>query len=340
VAFRPIDADPPAEAIRRITFVPFLPNGNCVLIESPDRTHLPAGEVLAGEDYLLHTVLRVPLQTAGFRYQHFRPFGLDGDHLYAWIEGAPYTGNRPHTTVPLAECTAEEAAARLRESGQPVLAEAVTAAAASYRTLDEQTYYADNLRTLERSYLRGETAQEGSGFGGDAATWRQAREHITDGITAGGSFLDVGCANGLLIESVAAWCAERGLHIEPYGLDIAPGLVELARRRLPQWADRIWAGNAVDWSPPDGLRFDYVHLLLDCVPRQRTAGLIAHHLRATVRPATGRLLVSDYGAGVSPGARTAGETLRELGFGCDGESGGGARPGRPPAPTAWINARE
>jgi hypothetical protein len=162
VAFRLIDADPPAEAIRRITFVPFLPNGNCVLIQSPDRTHLPAGEVLAGEDYLLDTVLRVPLQTAGFRYQHFRPVGLDGDHLYAWIEGAP---------------------------------------------------------------------------------------------------------------------------------------------------------------------------------RQRTADLIAHHLRATVQPGTGRLLVSDYGAGLSPGARTAGETLRELGFGCDGESRGGARPGRPPAPTAWINAR-
>ena len=48
------------------------------------------------------------------------------------------------------------------------------------------------------------------------------------------------------MESIAAWCAERGLTIQPYGIDLAPGLVELARRRLPHWADRIWLGNAID----------------------------------------------------------------------------------------------
>ena len=35
------------------------------------------------------------------------------------------------------------------------------------------------------------------------------------------------------MESVAAWCAERGLAIEPHGVDISPALAELARRRLP-----------------------------------------------------------------------------------------------------------
>jgi hypothetical protein len=54
----------------------------------------------------------------------------------------------------------------------------------------------------------------------------------------------VGCANGLLMESVAAWCAERGLAVEPYGVDISPALAELARRRLPRWDGRIWTGNA------------------------------------------------------------------------------------------------
>jgi 2-polyprenyl-3-methyl-5-hydroxy-6-metoxy-1,4-benzoquinol methylase len=74
-----------------------------------------------------------------------------------------------------------------------------------------------------------------------------ARLHITEGVSGDGTFLDVGCANGLLMESVTRWCAERGLRIEPYGLDLAPGLVALARQRLPQWAGRIWAGNAIDW---------------------------------------------------------------------------------------------
>ncbi len=37
--------------------------------------------------------------------QRFHPFGLDGDHLYAWIEGGPYSGDRPHRSVPLSFCS-------------------------------------------------------------------------------------------------------------------------------------------------------------------------------------------------------------------------------------------
>src|SRR5215472_11825041 len=55
----------------------------------------------------------------------------------------------------------------------------------------------------------------------------------------------------------------------------------MARRRLPQWADRIWLGNAIEWVPPPGLRFDYVDLLLDCVPRRRRPDLIRPHLAST-----------------------------------------------------------
>jgi len=334
----PIGADPPADQVRRITFVPFLADGRCVLIEEPGGPALPTGEVRDGEDYLFDTVLRIPLETAGFRYQRFHPFGLDRDHLYAWIEGAPYTGGRAHRPVALSFCSAEEAAERLRAQGSPTLAAAVRSAAESYRTLDEQAFYADNRRTLEPAYLRGATPEQGSGFGGDAGEWRQARWHITEGIAGDGTFLDVGCANGLLMESVAVWCAERGLAVEPYGVDISSALAELARRRLPRWAGRIWAGNAVDWRPPGGLRFDYVHILLDCVPRARRADLVRHHLACTVRPGTGRLLVSDYAADPAAGHPAAAETLRSLGFRCDGQTSGGDRPGRSPAPTAWLIA--
>lgn len=334
--FTPIRSDPPAGQVRRITLVPFLPDGRCVLVEGQGGPALPSGEVRDGEDYLIDTVLRVPLETAGFRYQRFRPFGINGDHLYGWIEGAPYPGERPHADVELTAASAEDAAVRLREAGRPDLAALVGAAARSYRTLDDQTYYSDSLRTLERAYLRGRTPQEGSGFGGDKRAWRRARHHISEGIGAG-TFLDVGCANGLLMESVVTWCAERGVLVDPYGLDLAPGVVELARRRLPQWADRIWAGNAIDWVPPDGLRFDYVHVLLDCVPTHRRGDLIRHHLTSTVRQG-GRLLVSDYGADPAPGGRlAAAQTLRALGFACSGQSTGDSRPGWPPAPTAWID---
>ncbi len=334
--FQLIKTDPPADRVRRITFVPFLADGRCVLIEDPGGPALPAGEVQDGEDYLLDTVLRIPLQAAGFRYQRFHPFGLDRDHLYAWIEGGPYTGGRPHRSAVLSFVPAEEAAERLRAHGEPVLAAAVRAAAESYRGVDEQSFYADSRRTLETAYLRGTTPQQGSGFGGGELDWQQARRHITEGIPGDGRFLDVGCANGLLMESVAAWCAERGLAVEPYGVDISPALTDLARRRLPQWADRIWTGNAVDWRPPAGLRFDYVHVLLDSVPRARRADLVRHHLAHTVRPGTGRLLVSDYAADPAVSHPPAAETLGSLGFRCAGQTSGGTLPGRPPSPTAWI----
>jgi 2-polyprenyl-3-methyl-5-hydroxy-6-metoxy-1,4-benzoquinol methylase len=320
-----------------VTFVPFLADGRCVLIERPDGPDLPAGRVLDDEDYLIDTVLRVPLHTAGFRYQHLHTFGLDGSHLYAWIEGAPYHGDRPHITVPLSFCTAEQASARLKAASQPLLAAAVLAAAASYRSLDDQAFYADNRRTLERSYLRGQTPRQGSGFGGSEQAWWQARHHITEAITARGTFLDVGCANGLLMESVASWCAERGLAVEPYGVDLAPGLVDLARRRLPHWAERIWLGNAIDWVPPQGLRFGYVHLQLDCVPTERRADLIRHHLAHTVQPG-GRVLISNWGPDPASGRRTAPQALSVLGFTGDGQTSGGQLPGRLPEPTAWINA--
>src|SRR5499426_279354 len=158
--FAPVRFDPPADGVRHITFVPFLADGSCALVvgpAGPRDLRLPSGEVRDGEDYLIETVLRIPLETAGFRYQRFRPFGLNGDHLYAWIEGAPYHGERPHAKPELVIQTAEDAAARLRQANRAELAAAVTAAARSYRAIDDETYYADSLRTLERSYLRSVT---------------------------------------------------------------------------------------------------------------------------------------------------------------------------------------
>ena len=131
------------------------------------------------------------------------------------------------------------------------------------------------------------------------------------------------------MESVAAWPSSRT--VSTYRLHFA----ELARRRLPRWvADRIWVGNAIDWLPPPACAFDYVHILLDSAPRARRAGLIRHHLDRTVRPGTGRLLVSDYAADRAAGHLDAAETLSSLGFRCAGQTSGSDLPGRPQARTA------
>jgi hypothetical protein len=46
--FQPVLTDPPVKLVRRITFVPFLTDGRCVLIDEPDGPALPSGEVLDG----------------------------------------------------------------------------------------------------------------------------------------------------------------------------------------------------------------------------------------------------------------------------------------------------
>ena len=253
-----------------------------------------------------------------------------------WCEGARYRGWRPHAAVPLEIGEPDAIAGRLRAAGSPDLAEIVEAATRSYRSIDAETFHADNLRILERAYLRAETAEGGSGFGGSPEDWRTAREPITDGVDADGSFLDIGCANGLLMESVHAWCGERGVAIEAYGLDIAPGLVRLARSRLPQWSDRIWLGDASNWVHAEGMRFDYAHSLIDAVPSRRRADLVRHLLDRVVRPA-GRLLVSHYIRSAEHD-RTAVEQLEDLGFDVVGHSTPRGDASHLPPQTAWVTA--
>ena len=160
---------------------------------------------------------------------------------------------------------------------------------------------------------------------------------ISDPIDRDGTFLDVGCANGHLMASVARWSAERGHRVEPYGIDISGLLVEVARAPLPHWADRIWAGTAPTWVPPEGRRFDFVHALLDCVPDHRRADLIDHLLDTRVA-AGGRLIVSHYVRGEHE--HSAGAILRHLGYEAAGTTRRPGRPGRAPGePSAWIAGR-
>ena len=74
---------------------------------------------------------------------------------------------------------------------------------------------------LETSYLKGVTPQEQSGFGRDAQDWERLRRGVVGPIHKAGTFLDIGCANGLLMESVDAWSREDGPGVEVFGLDIS-----------------------------------------------------------------------------------------------------------------------
>jgi SAM-dependent methyltransferase len=323
------------ERVRRMTFVPFLHDGRCALIPAGDGLALPSGEVLTGEDPALDTGLRVPLVTAGFRRQGLHLFAVSGDHAFVWCEGDDgYRGDRPHAQVELWKGPAAAAARRLRAAGDEPAAALVEAADRARRALGEEGFYRDSQWLMETSYLRAGTPRGGSGFGGTAAAWRAHRGHLCQAVDRDGSFLDVGCANGHLLESMVAWCAEGGVRLEPYGVDLSAGLVAEARRRLPRWADRLWVGNALDWTAPGGRRFDYVHILLDLVPGARLGQLVRHQLDHLVAPG-GRLLVSSY-VPVGDRSRHADAVLARLGFPVDGRTAPGEAGGRDHPPSAWI----
>ncbi len=126
------------------------------------------------------------------------------------------------------------------------------------------------------------------------------------------SFLDIGCANGLLMESVVEWAREDGHKVEPYGLEISEKLANLARQRLPRWRDRIFVGNALLWDPP--ARFDVVRTELVYVPPARRREYVERLLDRHVAP-DGRLLVCAYGSSRPEGTRADLLVDELLGFG-------------------------
>jgi SAM-dependent methyltransferase len=139
--------------------------------------------------------------------------------------------------------------------------------------IDEAGWHAAMAGLVVPAYLAAASPWEGSGKQGSAEDWEHARSHVADAIDRDGSFLDVGCANGYLLECLPRWTQHR---LDRYGLDISPELVDLARRRLPDLADRLMTGNVMQWDPPH--RFTYVRTGLEYVPSHRRRELVEHLL--------------------------------------------------------------
>jgi SAM-dependent methyltransferase len=167
-------------------------------------------------------------------------------------------------------------------------------------TRAERDFFLQERRLQEAKYLTGSNPRQQSGFGRNERDWERFRRPVVAPIDRDGSFLDIGCANGLLMESVAAWAREDGRRVEPFGIDISRKLAELARRRLPRWRDRIFVGNALFWEPP--ARFDFVRTELVYVPVSRRREFAERLLERFVAPG-GRLILCSYGSSRPEGLR-------------------------------------
>ncbi len=153
--------------------------------------------------------------------------------------------------------------------------------------------FLDELRRLEAEYCWHDDPIRQSGFGGGPQRWRDEREPILDAVDADGDFLDVGCANGYLLQCLVRWAADRGCNIVPHGVDYGPRLIEMAQQRLPDFAENFHVANAWNWHPPR--RYRFVYTVCDCVPEPYLAAYCQHLLDRAVER-NGRLIVGMYGS--------------------------------------------
>src|SRR5918995_932583 len=157
--------DPDWSAVGRLTLVCLLPDGRVAL--TPEG-RVPSDRLAPGE-HPLDACLRIPLAQAGFRYQHFHPFALDGGHLYGWVEGDVYHTPRVEPRVGTSADVADPADAAL-----------VDEALVDHRVLPPEVWFREGTRTMTRAYLAGTTPEQGSGFGRGPAAWRAARLQVGD----------------------------------------------------------------------------------------------------------------------------------------------------------------
>jgi SAM-dependent methyltransferase len=176
-------------------------------------------------------------------------------------------------------------------------------------------WFEANAALLEGAYLAGEQPWQQSGFGlhtpSTVERWTALRRPIADALDRSGSFLDIGCANGYLLECMLGWMAERGLALDPYGLDVSARLVALARQRLPDYADHFFVNNAWDWQPPR--RFDFVRAELAYVPPELHHAFVGRLLDHCVAPG-GALLLAEYRRRVPSSEQAIDRSVEALGF--------------------------
>jgi len=165
--------------------------------------------------------------------------------------------------------------------------------------ISEEEWYERRKEATAIAYLSRDNPRAQSGHGGDESRWQYTRVRmILEAIHRDGSFLDVGCANGYLIESLHKWVQGSGLNVEFHGVDISDELIETARKRLRDWSDHLHIANAVHWTPPR--RFDFVHAHeLSYAPPRCEQEFFKHLLEAYLNP-SGRLIIGPWAVHGAP----------------------------------------
>jgi SAM-dependent methyltransferase len=155
--------------------------------------------------------------------------------------------------------------------------------------ISEDQWFENHMQFTNRHYLAADNPRAQSGHSGGEGAYRFTRGMILEAIDRSGRFLDVGCANGYLLEKLQLWLEGSEVRVDFFGLEISPEMRDLAIKRNPRWRDRIFLGNALNWVPKTG--FDMVCAAeLSYVPLQREKELFVNLYERCLLPG-GRLIL-------------------------------------------------
>ena len=161
-------------------------------------------------------------------------------------------------------------------------------------SIDE--WYEINKEYFTTLYLSQDNPRAQSGHGGDEYHYLFSHLQIIDAINKNGTFCDIGCANGHLMEMVYKWAGGIGFDLRMFGIDISERLVEFAQGRLPQWHNNFFIGNAHKWKPEQ--KFDYIHtrgeLLENVGPKKIDNRKIFEHYMENYLALGGRYIIGPY----------------------------------------------
>ena len=186
--------------------------------------------------------------------------------------------------------------------------------------IQQEQWFSSLQKELEEAYLQYDEPWKQSGFSGPEERWVKCRKPIAVCVEESGSFLDIGCANGYLLECIFKWTAARNLNITPYGLDLSEKLTELAKQRLPKYQQNICTGNGWLWHNP--VRFDYVRSEVVYVPEHLQRQYIERIIDTYLADA-GKLLLTEYRSRKDPASEPwIDQTLKQWGFNVTGQVSG------------------
>lgn len=182
-------------------------------------------------------------------------------------------------------------------------------------SITEDEWYQINKSATAEVYTSRREPHQQCGHTGTEETWVYSRiMPLLEILYKSGSFIDIGCANGYICESLYKWTKNSSIDIEYYGMDICEELIAIAKERQPNFTDNYYVGNVLDWVPP--IKFDYVRTYtLDALPQYRQKELI-DNLYTNYLKSKGRLIIGSYTEAAD--ADTVSELVCSLGFSISG----------------------